>query len=422
MSEKMTIAYLTSVYGRASDTFIRVEVQELRAREHTVFTYSIRRPEPEHTVSPEVESEQRGTDYILERGLWRLLGATVRAAVASPARFISAARLAWNTRTPGLKALVWQAAYLVEAAYLAGELRRRGVQHLHNHIAQNSASVAMLTSELSGIPYSMTVHGPSIFYEPLRWALPEKIVRSAFTACISDFCRSQCMAFTPADAWGKLHIVRCGLDRTFLDAPAVTVPAVPRLVSVGRLCEAKGQLLLIEAMARLKAEGVRAELVLIGDGPMRAPIEALIDRHRLHEEVKLLGWRDSARVRQELLDARVMVLPSFAEGLPVVLMEALALGRPVITTYIAGIPELVEHGVNGWLVPAGSLDRLVHAIREALATPVEELERMGSAGKRSVELKHSVAREAAKLEDLMRRTGHELPVFSNDAHATMSPT
>ncbi|MNP17369.1 Alpha-D-kanosaminyltransferase [compost metagenome] len=172
---------------------------------------------------------------------------------------------------------------------------------------------------------------------------------------------------------------------------------MPRLVCVGRLCEQKGQLLLLEAARLLAAQSVVFEIVLAGDGEMRADIEALIVRHELQAQVRITGWISSAQVRDEILAARALVLPSFAEGLPVVIMEAMALRRPVLTTYVAGIPELVRQGENGWLFPAGAVEELAAAMADCLAQPVDTLQRMGEAAYQRVLQRHDIDSEAARL-------------------------
>ena len=195
-------------------------------------------------------------------------------------------------------------------------------------------------------------------------------------------------------------MVHCGVDKLFLKQPHVPIPDQPRLVSVGRLCEQKGQLLLIEAASRLAAEGLPFKLVLVGDGPLRPQIETLIAQNGLQEHVEITGWASNSEVQQQILASRAMVLPSFAEGLPVVIMEALALERPVISTYVAGIPELVEPGTCGWLVPPGSVEALTAAMRTALLLPVEKLEQMGRVGAERVALEHDAEQEASKLAAL----------------------
>ncbi|RZI85413.1 MAG: colanic acid biosynthesis glycosyltransferase WcaL, partial [Pseudomonas sp.] len=202
--------------------------------------------------------------------------------------------------------------------------------------------------------------------------------------------------------WDKVKVVHCGLEAAFHAGPPVPVPAVPRLVCVGRLCEQKGQLLLLEAAQKLAAQGTTFELVLAGDGEMRAEIETLIARHGLQAQVRITGWISSGQVREELLAARALVLPSFAEGLPVVIMEAMALHRPVLTTYVAGIPELVRPGENGWLFPAGAVQELAAAMADCLGQPDEVLQRMGDAAHQRVLERHDIDTEAAKLASYFR--------------------
>jgi glycosyltransferase involved in cell wall biosynthesis len=266
----------------------------------------------------------------------------------------------------------------------------------------NSATVCMLSAHLADIRYSMTVHGPHVFYEPMHWALPLKIERSAFTVCISNFTRSQCMAFVSPEVWPRLRVVRCGVDASLLDQPFTPVPESRRFLTIGRLSREKGQAVLIEAVAQLRSEGVPVELVIIGDGPARSEIEEMIEHQNLKDCVSMEGWQTSEQIIRQLSEVRSLVLASFAEGLPVVIMEALASYRPVIATQIAGVPELVAEGVNGWLVPSGSVNALADAMRQALHCPVERLTEMGRAGHDAVCRLHDRRKEVDKLEQLFR--------------------
>jgi colanic acid/amylovoran biosynthesis glycosyltransferase len=400
MSNRVRLGYLTSVYGRASDTFIRSEVAVLRSLGHEVRTFSIRRPPSSELVSDEIRREQAETEAVLEVGFARLAASALGSAVRSPGRMLEAVRLAWLVRRPGVKGHLLPVVYLLEAAYLAGRLRARGIEHLHNHIGENSAAVAMMAAAIAGIPYSLTIHGPGEFDRPTELALDLKIRRAKFVAAVTEFGRSQLFRWSDFADWPKIRIVHCGVEPMFLDREPDLPPEAPQFVCVGRLAEQKGQLVLIEAAGRLAAEGVDFGITLVGDGPMRRPIEEAIERLGLEGRVKLAGWMGAQGVVDEILKARALVLPSFAEGLPVVIMEALALGRPVISTYVAGIPELVEPGACGWLVPAGSVDALARAIREALVCPVEELARMGREGARRVAERHDARIEARKLSAL----------------------
>jgi glycosyltransferase involved in cell wall biosynthesis len=163
------------------------------------------------------------------------------------------------------------------------------------------------------------------------------------------------------------------------------------------LCEQKGQLLLLEAARLLAARGVAFEIVLAGDGEMREQIEALIAQYQLQAQVRITGWISSDQVRAEILAARAMVLPSFAEGLPVVIMEAMAL-RPARSDDLRrGHSELVRQGENGWLFPAGDVDELAAALADCLAQPADVLQRMGEAAYQRVLERHDIDTEATKL-------------------------
>ena len=411
MDEKPVLAYFTSAYARAADTFIRGEVRELRALGFTVHTFSVRRSEPEQIVSDEVRREQLNTDYILDGKVAPLFGAFLKMALTRPVKLLKTLALAQRCSPPGFKARLWHLAYVVEAAYLALRLEAKGVKHLHNHIGENSATIAMLAGYLSGIPFSLTIHGPVEFDQPMQLALGEKIHRATFVAAISSFGRSQLWRWCQAYDWGKIRIVRCGVNEDFLGQATTPVPGTPRFVSIGRLSEQKGQLILIEAAALLARKTPDFELVLIGDGPLRPGIEAAIERYGIGRQVHLAGWMNSVQVREELLKGRALVMPSFAEGLPVVIMESLALGRPVLTTAIAGIPELVRDGINGWLVPAGSAAALAEGMSRVLAASVEELGKMGKSGAAAVARDHNSRFEAAKLARLYvaSASGTKLP-------------
>lgn len=397
------IAYLTSVYARAGDTFIRREVEELRRLGWDVRTFSIRRADEGPGIPEPVLREQRSTEYILEQGVLPICGAFARETLRAPRRMLRAIRQAGKIRGPGLRSLIWHACYLLEAAYLAGRLRELQVGLLHDHIAMNSATVAMLASTLSGVPFSMTVHGPHDFFEPERNGLGRKIVESSLTVCISEFGKSQCMLFTPPSHWNKLHVVRCGVDAEFLE-PERGQCDPARLISVGRLCPEKGQILLVQAVAALRDQGCDVELLLVGDGPSRHDVEREASRLRVERSIRLLGWRSSRDVRRLILESRALVLSSFAEGIPVVLMEAMALGRPVIAPGVGGIPELVQTGENGWLVPAGSVEDLAGAMRQLVESPAERLDQMGERGRRRILERHDVSREVRRLAALFEQT------------------
>jgi glycosyltransferase involved in cell wall biosynthesis len=273
----------------------------------------------------------------------------------------------------------------------------------------------MLCHLLTGIPYSFTVHGPGEFDRPEYLGLPEKVKHAAFVCVVSSFTGSQVCRWIPPKEWPKIKLVRCGLDAEFLAHRPSSVVSKTLLVTVGRLSEQKGQLVLLSALAVLAEEGVPFKMTIAGDGPLRPEIERKIRELGLGDHVELTGWLTNAQVRARLRGARALILPSFAEGLPVVLMEALALGRPVVTTYVAGIPELVTDRTCGWLVPAGSVEHLAHAIKQCLNAPDALIETMGAAGRKRVLEQHDIVKECRKLADLFRGQTDAQPVFEKKA-------
>jgi len=212
------------------------------------------------------------------------------------------------------------------------------------------------------------------------------------------------MRWTSPDRWPKIEIIHCGVGNSFLEAPLQGPPPAPRFVCVGRFAPVKAHLVLVGAVRHLQSMGIDCDVVLIGDGPMRAQIEEAIRHAQLDSHFIFTGWGTGERVKVEILAARALLLASFSENMPVVIMEAMALGRPVISTYIAGIPELVQPGKTGWLVPASDEVALAEAMREALHAPAGELAKMGAAARRHVNDHHDSLKEAAKLKGLFART------------------
>jgi glycosyltransferase involved in cell wall biosynthesis len=398
----MKVAYLVNQYPHVSHSFIRREILALEMHGVVVERFTVRRPPIELTDAADRE-EQARTQVLLGQGVLGLAVASLATFARHPIRWIRAALLASKLGWRSGRGLHRHWAYLAEACVLLSRLRGSGIRHLHAHFGTNATDVALLARILGGPPFSFTIHGPEEFDRPEQLSLRDKIAQAAFVVAISEFGRSQVFRWCPHAHWPRIHVVHCGVDKSFLGAGPHPVPDTGRIVCVGRLCEQKGQLLLLQALSLLAGKGVTFEAVLAGDGPMRAVIEEEIARLGLADRVHITGWLSGEEVRQHLLEARVMVLPSFAEGLPVVLMEALALGRPVITTYVAGIPELVRTGVNGWLIPPGSVDALVDAIHDALKTPTDRLTQMGRAGATSIGAAFDIAKEAGKLSTLLTK-------------------
>ena len=397
----MKLAYFINQYPKVSHSFIRREIVALERQGFSVCRIALRGWADE-IVDPDDLAEREKTQYVLQDGILPLFFATLRMAFSRPLRLMGALCLALRMSRLNERSWAYHLIYLAEACRIAPWMKQFGAQHVHAHFGTNSTEVVMLAATMGGPAYSFTVHGPEEFDKPQAIHLKEKIARSAFVVAISSFGRSQLFRWANRSDWDKAKVIRCGLEKAFHQVEVVKLPVAPRLVCVGRICEQKGQLLLIEAAARLAQRGVEFELVLAGDGEMRGEVESLIARHGLVKQVRITGWLSSAQVRDELLQARALVLPSFAEGLPVVIMEAMALRRPVLTTWIAGIPELIRDGVHGWLLPPSDVEALAAAMERCLQMTIDELEQIGANAHSAVLQMHDIDQEAEKLGALFK--------------------
>lgn len=395
----MRIAYLTGEYPRATDTFIQREVAALRQQGAEVFTFAVRRPKPDQIVGPEQQAERDRTTYLLPANPITLIWVHLTLLISSPVQYFKALKLAWSTSQPGLKGLLYQLFYFAEAGILAKHLQGHQIQHLHNHLADSSGTVAMLATELSHLSFSFTLHGPYIFFEPYRWRLDEKIKRALFVCCISNFCRSQGMIFAPMEKWSRMHIIHCGVDPEQFSSVSHD-RAGQRLLYTGRLAAVKGLPVLLESLVTLKATYPDLVLTVVGDGPDRAALEEMTARLGLHGYVKFVGYQSQAQVREHMQQTDVFVLSSFAEGVPVVLMEAMAAGVPVVATQIAGVSELVQSEVSGYLVPPGDAASLADRISTLLGDR-ELRAKFGAAGRAKVEQEFNLYKEAHRLYRVM---------------------
>jgi len=392
----LTVAYVLNTYPQPSHSFIRRELAALERAGDPILRLAMRRPNVP-LVDPLDVAEEARTDYVLEAGFFGLVFAVLARALYAPFGWIRALALALRVGRASTAGHLRHLIYFAEACSVARRCETGGITHLHAHFGTNATTVAMLCHALGGPKYSFTVHGPEEFDAPFTLSLPEKMRRAAFTVAISSFGRSQLCRFAPPQLWPRLKVVHCGIDPQTFPPPETVRDGPLRLVSIGRFSEQKGQLVLLAAMALVKDQHPDARLVLVGDGDMRSLIEAEIARLDLAQNISLTGWLSEADVRAELAAAQALVMPSFAEGLPMVIMEAMAAGRPVIATYVAGIPELVQPGETGWLVPAGDVQALADAILLMANEPVGRLAAMGQAGRTRALERHDVFNEAAKL-------------------------
>ena len=398
----MKIAYLVNQYPKVSHSFIRREILALEEQGFEIDRFSVRSCEGE-LVDPIDRQELAKTTVILAGGVIRLLINFLLVALLKPQLFIPALLLTIKIGYRSERGLLLNFAYLAEACVLSFLLKKQQIKHIHAHFGTNSTTVAMLCSMLGDFSYSFTIHGPEEFDKPMAIALGEKIKRAKFVSAISSYGQSQIFRWCDYRDWQKIHIIHCGLDEQFINAPLSPLTSENKLVCVGRLCPQKGQLLLMQALGKLKTQGVNFRLTLVGDGELREEVEQLAQKFNISEQVTITGWATTEEVKKHLQSAKIMVLPSFAEGLPVVIMESLALGVPVISTYVAGIPELVVENRSGWLIPAGDIDSLADTIVTGLKTPMETLQEMGKVGKEKVQIQHNINTETSNLAQLFNK-------------------
>lgn len=394
------IAYLTGQYPAVSHTFILREILALRAMGFSVETCSVRASGPEHQRGPD-ERHAAATSFYIQpsaRSL-RHLARTARLALSRPKATARMLRQAWAIRPPGLRGLAYHLFYGAEALLLAAHLDGRNVARLHNHFAGASASVSLLAAVFLDIPFSFTLHGPADLIEAPQARLDRKIRAADFVACISHFARSQAMIHADPADWPKLSIVHCAVDPARYARPdADADPQGPvRLVFVGRLAPVKGVRVLLDALGQARATGADLRLTVIGDGPDRAALEAMAAP--LGQAVRFTGYQSQDEVAAHLAQGDIFVLASFAEGVPVVLMEAMASGLPVIAPRIAGIPELVDDGESGLIVAPGDAAALAEAALH-LARDRALRQRMGRAGRAAVARDFALRTEAARLARL----------------------
>ncbi len=401
----LRVAYVVGYYPAVTHTFITREINRLRAAGLEIDVFSLRRPPASTLLTAADRRDAQETSVVLPPPPVELIDAHLRALLSRPRLYLRTLRHALRMGEGGVRHRLWQLFYFGEGVLLWRRLRARGIRHVHAHFAHSGSSVALLAAEL-GAPermiFSFTMHGQAEFDQVVRYALAEKVRCAAFVACISYHTRAQLMRLVAPDQWPKLVIVRCGVDvEEFALADPVqrAAGAALRILYVGRLAPDKGQGALIEACGQLVADGIDFELKLAGDGEDRARLEALAAEAGITSRISFCGSVGQDRIRDLYTEAHVFCLPSFAEGIPVVLMEAMAIGRPVVATRVMGVAELVEDGHSGLLVPPGNPDELACALRRIALEP-ESAARFVAAGRARVEADYALDVSTARLLEL----------------------
>jgi colanic acid/amylovoran biosynthesis glycosyltransferase len=391
------LAYLVSQYPAVSHTFILREIQQLRQLGIDIRTASVKPPAPSPAGFTEAEAaEGAATFYVKTRGPFWILCDHAACFVRGPRAYLTGLLLAFRLAGLDLKAVFYHLFYFGEAVTVGEWMRRHGLRHLHVHFANAASTVALLLQKTHGIPYSMTVHGPDEFYDAGFYHLREKIEGASFICCISQFCRSQLMKASSLDHWEKMEVCPLGVDPEAFQPGHATAASVFRILCVGRLTPAKGQAVLLAATARLVERGRPVHVGLVGDGPDRQALESAAARLNIASHVTFHGSINQNLLRGFLENTDVFVLPSFAEGVPVSLMEAMAMEIPCISTNVAGIPELIQSGEEGILVPPSDAGLLAVAIEKLLDDP-ELRVRLARAGRRKVVQEYNLRTNTQRL-------------------------
>jgi glycosyltransferase involved in cell wall biosynthesis len=396
-----SIAYLSSRYPTLSMTFVLREVLALRSLGFRIETASINPPDrPPEKLTPEEREEAARTYCVKCHGLLGAAAAHARTILGNFPDYWRGAALAFRLAGLDLSRLFLNLAYFTEALMVGRWMRRNRQTHLHVHLASQAASVGLFTQRVFRVGYSFTVHGPDEFYDARGQYLPQKIAAADFIVCISYYTRSQLMNLSPYEQWGKIFVARLGVDAMlFSPLPRPSPRDAFEILCVGRLTPAKGQHLLIDAIDRLTQHGRRVRLRLVGSGPDYDSLRAHADCLANRESVVFEGAVNQDRIRSIYAMADVFCLPSLAEGLPVVLMEAMSMEIPCVTTSIAGIPELIRNGVDGLLVPASDLDALVGAL--ATLMDDEDLRnRIAKSGRTRILEDYQLARNVETLAEI----------------------
>jgi glycosyltransferase involved in cell wall biosynthesis len=414
----MRVAYLVSRYPAPSHAFLLREVGGLRAAGVEVETISIRRPGAEELLSDSDRAEAARTFFVLPAGPMALLAAHLGELARGPRRYLLTIARALRLAGPGWRAHLWALFYFAEAIVVRRHCRRLGIDHLHGvQFADGAGDVALLAAHRAGSrgrgwTLSLAVHGPTELYEVRRYGLAEKVRGAGLVVVPSEFTRSQLLAQVEERHRQRIAVVHMGADlERFTPRPdSGRVGSEARILCVARLVRHKGQATLLRALDALASDGLFPHTVLVGEGPERVALERLRGELGLEGRVEMTGAVGQDDLPRLYREADVFCLPTLAETVGVVNMEAMASGVPVVTSNLMGVPELVEDGVSGLLVTPAREDELAAALRRLAGDP-DERRRIGEEGRRKVEAEFDSRAQAARLSRLFEdlRLDHRGP-------------
>ena len=391
------LAYLVSHYPAISHTFIFNEISQLRKEGFEISTASVNACDRPASQLPELEqAEQIGTFYVKPSGGLKALQAVTFTMVRHPLRVLRG--LIFTMRLRGTPKRFF---YFIEALMIGAWMKKRDLSHLHVHFGMAAATAGMIVAKTFPVTFSLTIHGPDEFYEVSKFYLEEKVAAARFVCCIGSFARSQLMKISPSEQWHKLKVVPLGVDPLKF-APLRRPATLPfEILCIGRLVPAKGQHILVSAVKRLIEEKRDVRLRLLGDGPERRSLEQRIVDEGLTGHVILEGAVNQDRIPGFLKNADVFALASFAEGIPVALMEAMAAEIPCVSTMITGIPELIRNEIDGLLVSPSDEEAMAEALRRLMDQP-ELRRRLGRAGRLRVIDRYNLEKNVKALAEVYR--------------------
>lgn len=402
-NNRMRLAYLVSEYPAVSHTFILREVRRLRTRSLDVRVASINSPRrPAEEMTAVEREEEKSTFYIKRAGIIGAINAHLRAIIRNPVAYIRGLIFALKLGWADLRQVLYSVLYFTEALILSNWMEDQSLSHVHVHFANPASTVGLITRQIFATGFSFTVHGPDEFYDVRGQHLSKKIAGASFVLCIGLFARSQLMMLSPIHSWSKFEVVPLGIDLEVFSKPPFRPAAETfRILCVGRLVAAKGQQVLIAAVDRLVKAGEKVSLRFVGDGPDRTNLEHEVKLRGLGKQISFEGNINQDKIGQFYREADGFALASFAEGIPVVLMEAMAMEIPCVSTMVAGIPELIRDGIDGLLVMPSD-DRALAETIGRLVNDVALRRRLGEAGRRRVMEKYDLDKNVERLVRLFR--------------------
>jgi colanic acid/amylovoran biosynthesis glycosyltransferase len=401
MNQPIRLAYLVSRYPAISHTFILREITTLRTLGFDIQVASINHIDrPIAQLTAQEREEMSNTFYVKSAGIWGALTAHTKTFFTQPLNYLKGLWFAIRLGGTNLKKIIYSIFYFVEAVMIGQWMKKHQMNHLHVHFGMAAATVGMITSRIFPIEFSLTIHGPDEFYDVYQNHLPQKIVYAKFICCISHFARSQLMMLSSPTYWNKLEISPLGVDPEVFSraVPYVPQPHVFQILCVGRLVPVKGQFVLLQAVEQLIAQGRRVQVYFVGDGPDRKYLENRVRKSNLQQYVAFAGAVNQDRILQFYRQADAFVLASFAEGVPVVLMEAMAMQIPCVTTHITGIPELIRTG-DGLLVAPSDIEGLTQAILQLMDDP-QLCREIGVAARNSVIQRYHLQENTRRLANI----------------------